>query len=219
LLKDLVAAGIVDRASDGTYAIGAWLPVESDGSSLTTLRNRASKVMTDLAITTQRPVRLGIMSDNAVAFIERAAEHHMVESFRHDRLPLHASALGKALLAHSSRQIIDSTVAAGLERYTERTIVSREQLLAELLDVRRAGMATDWGESDVGHAAVAVPVTPVGCRIAALEIPATSMSDMAKVGPTLRIAARTLTRQLSDLTPAVHSQTGGAGRVSRQAGE
>jgi IclR family acetate operon transcriptional repressor len=44
----------------------------------------------------------------------------------------------------------------GLDKCTDRTVVTVEALLRELDEVRINGYATNWGESEIGVAAVAV---------------------------------------------------------------
>ena len=59
-----------------------------------------------------------------------------------ERLPGHASAVGKAILAHVSpselRQLLPSP---RLLAFTERTLASREEFESHLADVRRLGVA------------------------------------------------------------------------------
>ena len=75
------------------------------------------------------------------------------------RLPVHCTALGKALLA----QLEDAEArrAAGAAPYravTDRTITSWEPLRASLVRVRREGVAHSRDEFEVGLRSVAVPL-------------------------------------------------------------
>src|SRR5206468_3420191 len=67
--------------------------------------------------------------------------------------PLHATANGKVLLAFG-----DGPPPARLPALTERTIVDRTALRAELAGVRRRGYATASEELEIGLVAVAAPV-------------------------------------------------------------
>jgi DNA-binding IclR family transcriptional regulator len=63
------------------------------------------------------------------------------------RLPYHAGAPGKALLAHFAPQRRSSTLGDRLlERFTAASIVSRAELENELERIRRTGYATSTGE-------------------------------------------------------------------------
>jgi DNA-binding IclR family transcriptional regulator len=75
------------------------------------------------------------------------------------RLPVHATALGKCLLAQLDDE--DARRAAGREPYpalTPRTITSWEKLRSQLERVRRDGVAYSREEYEVGLHSIAVPL-------------------------------------------------------------
>jgi DNA-binding IclR family transcriptional regulator len=75
------------------------------------------------------------------------------------RFHLHNNAPGKVLLAFQHPVMREKTIRRiGLDRFTERTITSREALREECERVAEKGYATDWGESDEGIHCVAAPV-------------------------------------------------------------
>jgi len=75
-----------------------------------------------------------------------------------NRIPLHASANGKLLLAHRSEETIEETIAKGLTRYTDATITTPDRLRAELSTIRNTGISLDRGEWQASLRAVAAPV-------------------------------------------------------------
>jgi DNA-binding IclR family transcriptional regulator len=78
----------------------------------------------------------------------------------------HAVANGKVLLAYG---VIP--MPTRLDRYTDATIVSLEELAEELGEVRRRGYATAVGELESGLVAVAAPVfDSAGACVAALSV-------------------------------------------------
>ena len=80
----------------------------------------------------------------------------------------HAAANGKVLLAYGALGLPDGAV---LERYTPRTVTSREELAAELALVRDRGYATAVCELEEGLVAVATPVFDADGRcVAALSV-------------------------------------------------
>ncbi|TDD35612.1 IclR family transcriptional regulator [Actinomadura sp. KC06] len=73
--------------------------------------------------------------------------------------PLHAGASSKAFLAFLPGPEIDECLAAGrLSRLTDRTVVDRDALRAELAAIRRRGYARSFAERQSGAASVAAPV-------------------------------------------------------------
>jgi DNA-binding IclR family transcriptional regulator len=118
-------------------------------------------------------------------------------------LPLHASALGKVLLAY------DSTAAAvalrgECERYTRRTITTPPLLARALVEVREAGWGADIEEMTVGEAGVAAPIRGYGGLVVGsigLSGPVERICDtrrrpLPKLVGYVRDAARAVSRDL-----------------------
>lgn len=74
------------------------------------------------------------------------------------RLPLHAGAVGKAILAHSPPPFQEDVLAGPLKSYTPNTLTDRESLLLELERIRRRGYSISVEEIDPGGTAVGAPV-------------------------------------------------------------
>ena len=87
------------------------------------------------------------------------------------RAHLHATGLGKAILAtlpeERAEEIVDSR---GLPGVTEHTITDRTELLAELEEIRAAGIAYDREECVEGMACIARPLSTPSERPAAISI-------------------------------------------------
>ncbi|TDD01015.1 IclR family transcriptional regulator [Saccharopolyspora terrae] len=120
------------------------------------------------------------------------------------RLPLHATASGKALLAHFGSEKLEEVLRQPLPRFTERTIVSRGALTADLNRVRDRGWATACGEFDTELHSVAVPVRGPGGRVAgALSVTADGehlrAADFPTVAGVLGEAADEILERLQQL--------------------
>jgi IclR family pca regulon transcriptional regulator len=75
------------------------------------------------------------------------------------RFPLHATSLGKVLLAFQPPAEIEAFLAGGdLPRMTERTVTDPEMLRRRLQTVRETGYDSALDELDYGIVSVAVPV-------------------------------------------------------------
>lgn len=72
--------------------------------------------------------------------------------------PLHATATGRCCLASLSEDRVRSLIQPPLERFTDRTVVDIDRLMAEIDNVRRAGFAINDGEMEEGVGAAAAPV-------------------------------------------------------------
>lgn len=96
------------------------------------------------------------------------------------RLPAHACALGKALLASLEPDALAACVPDTLPRVTERTLATREALYEELERVRQTGLGQDQEEVATGLVCYAayVGVTPLGKRVAvSTSIPTDRLDD------------------------------------------
>ena len=72
-------------------------------------------------------------------------------------LPLHASALGKALLANHE-QVREDVIAGGLPRLSGATVTAPAALRKMLEGVRVVGWAAEREEAVIGEASIAAPI-------------------------------------------------------------
>ncbi|MFI1919434.1 IclR family transcriptional regulator [Nocardia sp. NPDC020380] len=124
------------------------------------LRGAALPIMEDLRRRTEETIHLTVPEDGKMVLIERLETDKPVRTnmaLGHS-LPLHASANGKAVLAHSNPEAIRQLLTDELPRYTDTTITDPGELRAELADIRKRGYAVNRGEwrSDVGAVAAVV---------------------------------------------------------------
>ena len=104
LVAELVAWGALARTADGSYVVGRRLwdlgllaPVQ------TGLRQLASPFLHDLYGATLATVHLAVRDGVEVLYVDRLAGHASVPVVSRigSRLPLHATGVGKVLLAHA----------------------------------------------------------------------------------------------------------------------
>ena len=99
-----------------------------------------------------------------------------------ERRPLHATGLGKAILAWQSANLVSRITARKLQRFTKRTICSAAALKEELKATRQRGYAIDDEEGVMGLRCVAAPIfNASGQSVAALSMsaPAQVLSNSA----------------------------------------
>lgn len=90
------------------------------------------------------------------------------------RVPLHTTALGKAILAYMPRERVEEIIdQRGLAQPTENTIADRDALFDRLELVRERGFALDDEERLVGLRCVAAPIeTADGTVLGAISVSA-----------------------------------------------
>jgi len=205
LASELVAWGTLERSEDGTYRPGGHLQPIGDQPPLlpATIREKANRVMSDLATATCRAaVRLGLLHDGAVVYVEKVASERPVTMFYEAATaPAHASAMGKALLAFAARETVGDVIRRGLPRYTPHTLTTREQLQRALAVTRLTRVGVCRRELEPCTYAVGAPVFgPGGAAVAALEIQTRNPQDIRRVQPALVMAASALSWELVDRT-------------------
>ncbi|MER7379864.1 IclR family transcriptional regulator [Streptomyces lanatus] len=75
-----------------------------------------------------------------------------------DTSPLHATAVGRAILTHLPKRDVEELIAAGLERFSDTTPVEPDELRAELDRIRTDGYAVNRNQYRPGVCAVAAAV-------------------------------------------------------------
>ena len=204
LLAELVAWGALSRRPDGRYEIGRRLwdlgllaPVQLE------LRQVAAPFLLDVHTATRDTVHLAVRDGLRALYVERISgrESVPVVSQVGSRLPLHATGVGKVLLAGAPDDVRDQALRQ-LTRETRHTVVDARLLARELAEARRRGWARTAEEMSVGAASVAVPVTaeragePVVVAALGIVVPV-ARRDLARLVPVLQVAARGIGRTLS----------------------
>ncbi|MFG3297003.1 IclR family transcriptional regulator [Streptomyces sp. NPDC048179] len=207
ILRTLQHVDFVEQdATTGKYQLGAaLLHLGTSYLDVNELRSRSINWADALAARSGEAVRLGTPLEGMVLVV-----HHV---FRPDDtlqtldvgslLPLHASSLGKVLLAYGTAPL-DSALESGLEAYTRHTLVTPEQLTRALAEVREVGWAVEAQEMSMGEAGLAVPIRGHGGLVVGaigLSGPVERICDsQGHPRPTLitliREAARAISRDL-----------------------
>lgn len=199
LVGELVAFGALARTASGDYVVGRRLwdlgllaPVQ------TGLREAASPYLHDLYGATLATVHLAVRDGTSVLYVDRLRGHASVPvvSSVGSRLPLHATGVGKVLLAHAPGEV-QVHVLAHLTRETPYTITQPGLLRRQLSRVVRDGYATTVEEMSLGACSVAVPIRRGGDVVAALGLVVPSLrKDRPKLVAALQVAARGIGRAL-----------------------
>lgn len=162
LLRALVLAGYVEQEpTTEQYRLGLGIAVLGQRALEHAGYHVAKPVLDELSARTGESVSLGIRRVNEVVVIEQATSSSPLR-FDHatgTEIAMHASAMGKVLLANAARSIEREVAAlATFDRFTDRTITAPEAVIAELAAIRARGWATNVEERHVGVCGIAAPV-------------------------------------------------------------
>ena len=163
VLATFAAHGMVevDPASQLWFVGQEAFRVGSAFLGRTSLVEQARSIMHALMAETGETANLAIADGGQVVFISQVETHEPIRAFFRPgtRGPIHASGIGKALLAHHPAEAVDRIVRdQGLAAFTERTITDRAALEAELAAIRARGWAVDDGERTEGKRCIAAPI-------------------------------------------------------------
>ena len=164
------------------------------------LRGVASPFIADLRNTTGETVSLAIPDGHEVVCIALMRGRSSAALTRiGGRLPAHATALGKTMLAFGSEVDVDGLLASGLAAATPHMVVDYAQLRRQLARIRQEGVATEIGEFVAGVSSVASPVfAPSGALLAALSVSARDIDfSLEGAASAVRATALALTRRLA----------------------
>ncbi|MEV6278986.1 IclR family transcriptional regulator [Nocardia sp. NPDC051832] len=168
LLRTLQGVGYIEQdAQSGKYRIGdAALGLTPRPFDANVLRSYAMNWGDTLAARSGESVRIGALRGDSVEIV-----HHVFRPDGSDQvlqigieLPLHATALGKVLLAYTPG-LAERATTGTLLAYTRRTVTAPRALHGAIARVRGQGYAEDIGEFAAERASVAAPVRDSGGRV------------------------------------------------------
>jgi DNA-binding IclR family transcriptional regulator len=217
LLATLEAHGLAEQLPDrGRYQLGLGvLRLAGATRSRMDVVQESRPVTAPLAARVGETVNVVILSGRETLYLDQVSGTSalQIHNWVGKRNPIHATANGRVLLAHVSDGERDAILAAAtapdgeLTRLTERTLVSRDAVLADLDQVRLRGYAVARDELEVGLTALAAPIWgSTGEVVASLSVS----------GPTFRIEDRLplLVSEVVAAAAAVSARLGGAGAAT-----
>ncbi|GAA2357191.1 IclR family transcriptional regulator [Dactylosporangium salmoneum] len=136
-------------------------------------------VLDELARRFGEAVHLGRLDGDQVVYLAKRESTHRLRLYSAigRRLPAHATALGKALLAEHPDQAADRMLTWPLQRLTPHTVTDRRAFHADLAAVRAAGYAVDREENAEGIMcfAMAVPLATPAVDAVSVSVPVTRL--------------------------------------------
>lgn len=199
------------EAEGGIWAVGVQAFVV--GNTFLASRNLATAArpfMRRLMEESGETVNLAVEDEGCAVYVAQVECREMMRAFNRPghRVPLHATGVGKALLAAIDDASVDRLLRRhGLPVVTERSIATPQALHAVRAETRARGYAVDDEEQAVGLRCVAAAIFDEnGEPIAALSIsaPTARAGDerLASLGAKVRETADAITAALGGQVPA-----------------
>ncbi|SMD14688.1 transcriptional regulator, IclR family [Fulvimarina manganoxydans] len=171
----------------------------------TSLVERARPIMRRLMEATGETANLGIVQGSAVLFVSQVETHASIRAFFPPGTlsPLHASGIGKALLAEMPAERLDRVIATnGLATFTAKTLTTHKALADDLDRVRARGHAIDDEERTDGMRCVAAAI---------FDVHGEAVAGISVSGPITRMSLETTTRHAATVMAAAGELTDAIG--------
>lgn len=217
MLATLESRRFVQRdAASGKYRLGTRiLELASLVSEHSDLQRQARPYLYRLAEEHQETADLSILDEGDVVYLEVVESPQRVKLAARpgQRLPVYATASGKAFLAYMSPDEVRNLLPEPQERFTGSTLASWDELSEDLSLARERGFAISLQEYEQGINAVAAPVLDVhGWPMAAIAIagPAFRLpaDRMMQIGEAVRATADAVAREVGYVPSQAHGPNG-----------
>ncbi|MDQ6598866.1 IclR family transcriptional regulator [Bacillus salipaludis] len=163
LLKTLQMHGYIDQdLESGKYRLGLKL-FERGNFVIHSLDIRllAKRYLLDLSLKTGQTTHLVILDGKEGVYVDKVESPMATILYSRvgRRIPLHCSAVGKALIAFREQEEIQKILHGyNYTKKTEFTIINETDFLSELEKVRQQEYAIDSQENEPGVRCIAVPI-------------------------------------------------------------
>jgi Transcriptional regulator len=183
LVGELIEWGALERTAGGVrlgmklFELGTMAPTS------VTLREAALPYAHHLHEVTKLTVNVAIRDGREIVYVDKISSRALKvpHSRQGGRNPLHATGLGKAILAFSDITVVQEVLASPLAAVTPKTITDPAALRAELARVRERRVAYDVEESRLGLFCVAAPILdPRGRALGAISVTGATALDQAE---------------------------------------
>jgi IclR family acetate operon transcriptional repressor len=154
---------------------------------------------------TGETANLGIAQGGHVLFVSQVETHASIRAFFPPGTlsPMHASGIGKALLAQMSPQARARAYAlGGLERFTDHTLTDPDRLAEDLDRSAARGYAIDDEEKTEGMRCIAAPV---------FDLHGEAVAGLSVSGPSSRVSRADLDRLAAHVTAAARELSAALG--------
>ncbi|WP_395640631.1 IclR family transcriptional regulator [Pseudolysinimonas sp.] len=183
LVGELLEWGALERTTAGVRLGMKLFELGSLAPTPVTLRDAALPFAHHLHEVTQLTVNVAVRSGGEIVYLEKITSRSLrvPHSRQGGRGALHATGLGKAILAFGGDAEIDEVLAGPLAAITPKTITDPETLRRELARVRERRVAYDVEESRLELFCVAAPILDArGRALGAISVTGATALDQAE---------------------------------------
>jgi IclR family acetate operon transcriptional repressor len=174
MLTTLATAGWARQGEDGAWSLTLRAAVVGRRVQIgPAARAAAHPIMEELSVKTNETVRLWLIDGDSFVIAEELEGTQAVRPVvpeMSSNVPLHTTAVGKAVLASLPTEDFEAYLSHPLVSLTELTITDPEVLREHIASARARGYAQAWNEAQVGVGGVAALLALPGAQQAALAV-------------------------------------------------
>jgi len=162
LLGTLLFKGYIEKVDGDLYALGtAPLALTQNIRVNVEIRDPAAPILRKLADYAHETVYLTVKDGDYALYIYavESPQRLLARTAVGDRVPLHCTSVGKAIMAHLPGEEIEAIVGrVGLPVFTENTLDNLNDLQKELTQTRQRGYSLDIAEHELNTYCIGAPV-------------------------------------------------------------
>lgn len=182
IVEALIAESHLSQDASGRLHVGfSSLPLAAKVLDTNRLRMEALPALQELSKSTGRRANLGVLYRGQILHIVGAEKPSLpIRYARFGKIvPLHCSAMGKALLAYLPEDHVQALIdSQGMKAHTPNTLTTYKALMKELKTVRKNGFSVSNQENVVGLFAVAAMVRGESGPIASIGLLGRSLQSV-----------------------------------------
>ncbi len=159
------------------YELGIkFLGISSKVLSNLNIRDNAEQYLYELNKATGETVHLAMLIGDDVVYVDKKESNQAIRMISQigKIARLYCTGVGKAIFAFQNKRFVEKKLdEIDLKKYTDNTIVDREELIQELKEIRKKGFSLDREENERGICCMAAPIrNHAGNVIASISVSA-----------------------------------------------
>lgn len=195
-LQSLEEVGYVRRRKNGSYSLGLHLiSLSRNAFDNLDLREAGQEHLRKLHRQVGNTIHLAALMENTIVYVDKVEDASGVRMYSRIGAAVrpHCSGVGKAILAGLAVPDRDAILGdTQWEKFTDKTIMTRQGLDVELETIKKQGWAADDGEFEDFVNCVAVPINSSAGVVGAMSLTAIRMvADMDQLKVHLPLMKKT----------------------------
>lgn len=124
------------------------------------IRNISTPIIEEVCNEIEETVHIGKLDNHEVVYIDKIESTQSMRIFTTvgARNPAYSTGVGKVMLAYLEEDELLKAFPENMEKFTEKTIIDKDELMAELEKIRAKGYSMDNEENIDGLTCVAAPI-------------------------------------------------------------